>query len=414
MCTCTEKQQEQSTESRNRARLWQIPKEYLCSIIGTCLSASELTKLSRKMQLDIEAGLAAYDIHVLFVNTAQSNSLDSRLINKYLNRKYSLTINQAKRIKTQNALSEFWHSSKKQNRLAGGYWAILTHPLTPASLCHKLHGEIHMLSHRASRKTTSTGKKIKVQKNRLDVLHEALHVAKTQAQLEIEWRNEELSTLKHKLKDRDAQILSLKNALAKVEQRETRDIIQELQTAKSTMAQQLQQLQERSQSQAKIIATTSKDHDIVNKKHAVLHHKFLELKQENKAMEQMLSSPCTSCQKESNCKGCPSLDLCGRCVLYVGGQHSLIPHYKNIVEGCGGIFIHHDGGKEDQRVKLGKMLSRADAVICPVNCVSHDACLRAKKLCKSQIKPFIPMRSSGLSSLARGLELVMDKATHAH
>ncbi|PLX49343.1 MAG: hypothetical protein C0613_07750 [Desulfobulbaceae bacterium] len=122
-------------------------------------------------------------------------------------------------------------------------------------------------------------------------------------------------------------------------------------------------------------------------------------------MKQIVNSqtaPYTSC-RTCRCTTCPHLDLCGSCVLYVGGQHSLIRHYRQMVERSGGRFIHHDGGREDKRAKLAKMMGRADAVICPTNHVSHDACLRAKRHCKLQNKPFIAMRSAGVSALARGL-----------
>lgn len=49
------------------------------------------------------------------------------------------------------------------------------------------------------------------------------------------------------------------------------------------------------------------------------------------------------------------------------------------------------------------MLTTADAVLCPVDCVSHDACNGVKKMCKRFQKPFVLMRSAGLSSLAKGL-----------
>ena len=45
----------------------------------------------------------------------------------------------------------------------------------------------------------------------------------------------------------------------------------------------------------------------------------------------------------------------------------------------------------------------ADAVIFPVDCVSHSSALEAKKLCKKMLKPFMPIRSSSLSSLVNGL-----------
>ena len=42
-------------------------------------------------------------------------------------------------------------------------------------------------------------------------------------------------------------------------------------------------------------------------------------------------------------------------------------------------------------------------MIFPVDCVSHSSALEAKKLCKKMLKPFMPVRSSSLSSLVTGL-----------
>jgi SET domain-containing protein len=81
----------------------------------------------------------------------------------------------------------------------------------------------------------------------------------------------------------------------------------------------------------------------------------------------------------------------------------MVPHYRQLVENFGGQFLHHDGGKEASRNLLPKMLITADAVFCPVDCVSHDACNCVKKMCKRFQKPFVLMRSAGLSSLAKGL-----------
>jgi dethiobiotin synthetase len=49
------------------------------------------------------------------------------------------------------------------------------------------------------------------------------------------------------------------------------------------------------------------------------------------------------------------------------------------------------------------MVKRAEAVICPINCNSHRACLCVKKLCKELNKPCVLMRNSGLGSLKRTL-----------
>ncbi|MEG3639341.1 DUF2325 domain-containing protein [Magnetococcus sp. PR-3] len=91
-------------------------------------------------------------------------------------------------------------------------------------------------------------------------------------------------------------------------------------------------------------------------------------------------------------------------MLYVGGITHIGNRYKQLVTQQNGELIHHDGGVGDSRARLEALVSRADAVFCPVDCISHDACLKIKKQCKHQDKPFIPLRSSGLASFSRGLQ----------
>ncbi|MEW8701031.1 MAG: DUF2325 domain-containing protein, partial [Candidatus Thiodiazotropha sp.] len=100
-------------------------------------------------------------------------------------------------------------------------------------------------------------------------------------------------------------------------------------------------------------------------------------------------------------------DLAGRKVVYIGGRRSLAPHLRSLVEGCQGDFIHHDGGVEDNRANLDSKLAGADMVFCPVDCVSHDACLRVKRCCKRTNTTFVPLQSSGISSLLNGLQEVI-------
>ena len=98
-----------------------------------------------------------------------------------------------------------------------------------------------------------------------------------------------------------------------------------------------------------------------------------------------------------------AVDLCGRRVAYVGGRTGIVGHFRALVERLNGHFIHHDGGIEDHEGKLGRILGQADVVLCPVDCVSHRASLRAKRFCKRTAKPFVPLRSAGLSSFVTGL-----------
>ena len=95
--------------------------------------------------------------------------------------------------------------------------------------------------------------------------------------------------------------------------------------------------------------------------------------------------------------------LCGRRIAYVGGRTGLIPHFRALVERSGGSLLHHDGGMEEQSSRLDGLLAQCDAVLCPIDCVSHDASMRAKRACKQRAMPFVCLRTSSLSSFAEGL-----------
>jgi hypothetical protein len=118
------------------------------------------------------------------------------------------------------------------------------------------------------------------------------------------------------------------------------------------------------------------------------------------------SAGCAGCP-DLETEHCPGPDLCGKKILYVGGLKKMVPHYRQLVENFGGRFMHHDGGVEVSRNQLPKMLGCADIVFCPVDCVSHDACTCVKKMCKHYRKPFVMMRSSGLSTLAKELNNIV-------
>ncbi len=87
-------------------------------------------------------------------------------------------------------------------------------------------------------------------------------------------------------------------------------------------------------------------------------------------------------------------------MLYVGGRGTLTQHLRACAEKMQGRLIYHDGGLEMSQDKLDGMVSQADAVFCPIDCVSHAACLRLKELCRRTGKPFVPLRSHGVSSFA--------------
>ncbi|MEI5617265.1 DUF2325 domain-containing protein, partial [Streptomyces brasiliscabiei] len=67
-------------------------------------------------------------------------------------------------------------------------------------------------------------------------------------------------------------------------------------------------------------------------------------------------------------------------------------------------FLHHDGGVEDSMGLLGSLVSRATVALFAVDCVSHDAALQVKRLCRQGSKPYVPMRSLSLAATVGALE----------
>ena len=115
--------------------------------------------------------------------------------------------------------------------------------------------------------------------------------------------------------------------------------------------------------------------------------------------------------EEDSCKNCENKECgCrvaeGKSILYVGGRTSVIPHCRAMVESKGGVFVHHDGGQEDNFSILNNIISRADAVFCPIDCVSHNACRKIKKICRERQKEIVLLRNSGISSFTRGIDQV--------
>jgi hypothetical protein len=90
-------------------------------------------------------------------------------------------------------------------------------------------------------------------------------------------------------------------------------------------------------------------------------------------------------------------------VLYVGGRTGGVHRLREIASGARAELLHHDGGVEETVRNLDTLLESCHAVFCPIDCVSHSACLRAKQLCRKYGKAFVPLRSSGDTSFKRAL-----------
>ncbi|WP_245294891.1 DUF2325 domain-containing protein [Rhizobium rhizosphaerae] len=94
----------------------------------------------------------------------------------------------------------------------------------------------------------------------------------------------------------------------------------------------------------------------------------------------------------------------GRSFLYVGGRDCQVAHLREIAAQFGAELLHHDGGLREAVSRIDRVLPSVDCVFCPIDCISHDACLRVKTGCKKFGTAFVPLRNGSKSSLQRALE----------
>jgi hypothetical protein len=92
-----------------------------------------------------------------------------------------------------------------------------------------------------------------------------------------------------------------------------------------------------------------------------------------------------------------------RRLLYIGGRTGGVEHLRRVAANAGAEFLHHDGGEHEAIGRIDGFVERCDVVFCPIDCISHSACLRAKALCQRLGKPFVPLRTSGTTSFQRAI-----------
>ena len=112
----------------------------------------------------------------------------------------------------------------------------------------------------------------------------------------------------------------------------------------------------------------------------------------------------TSHQNKSGCR------LAGRSVLCVGGRIRLYPEYNRLVKSCDGCFMGFHGGSHDHLEDLPKLLKQADMIICPVDCVNHEAFFTVKHYCKYSGKPCVLLAHSEVNTFKAGIGVLIAMA----
>jgi len=370
-----------------RSKLWEFGTNLHCSIIGTCLSTADLRQIFLKLGRKEVTSASEHDIHASAVLLAGKQRDGAKLLNKALDRRHRVAINQFDKAKTAAEVRALWQEASKRGEIPGAYWAALTHPACNDALVREIFAEVHMLSHLVGAANRADIRRLRQWEEERAELEARLARKEEQARELAAARDRALAQLEASraspppmpvvpIVRQDERLVELQIRVARCEAHNER-LEHELAEARAAFSAEQEMRR----------AAEQRGDDLCREIEA-LEASFAEASGE-------AESP-------------PRLDLN---LLYVGGKAARIGHLRDHVERTGAAFLYHDGGVEERGGLLPGLVSRADAVLFPVDCISHAAMLRVKRLCRQSEKRFLPLRSAGLAPLYAALnQLAQDQA----
>ena len=364
--------------AKGRDHIWDLSPNLHCSVIGTCLTTGELRQFFGKMNETDATTASDHALHGRAVRAAGQKDIAGKLLNKMLDRRHEVHVRRFAKAKTAEEVRGLWGEALERGDIPGAYWAVLTHPATDHELVQTAFGDVHMLSHLVG------------MSNRADIA-QLRHLER-----ELEARDEKIERQQARLQQAAAEKVEL---LRRVEQLEAEQRLRPDTEAAAmddgamaALSQRLADEQARSaalgmrvdeQGQA-LKAARSQIADLENQ----LAAQRADLGALETAVDEMIEAPVEATEADLN-------DVR---LLYVGGRPKLIDQLRMLTSRRGGMLLSHDGGVEDKPSLLRGLISQADAVFFPVDCVSHYAAGQVKRLCREAQKPFVPLRSASLAS----------------
>lgn len=411
MCElCPSTSAHRAAAPRRRLRLWEIDSQWHCTIVGTCLSLGELKAIAARLGLRGPSDKpSAYEIHTSVIHLASRERLVGKALTRQLDRKHVAAINRAKRLDGEEALTAFWSAALAAGDVAAACWAVMSHSDCTDTVRSRIFGDIHMLSHQVGAAARAD----------LKAIHQ---LEQEKAELEAKVARQQ-DRLRQEIGTRDAEIAELRR-LVELEAGESRRLAHAAQAAGElealrrslTEARHLLDVEtafrQMSEDEARRLLAQARES---TQDRLRLEGELQEARDDLALSESRLAASLMPVSVPGDgvaacSRDCGRLDLCGRCILFVGGRNQHLPHFRRLVEEAGGTFAHHDGGFEDNMSRLHSLFGRADAVLFPVDAVSHGAHDEVKRLCRRWEKPFVPVRRSGLGAFLRALSSVADTA----
>jgi len=329
-----------------------------------------------------------HDLHSRAVGLCCQHTASSKLLHKALDQRHETVIKRFARLEGEAAVLAAWAEARCAGDIPGAYWAALTHPDVGHTGLRQAFGDVHMLSHlvgaanRADiRRLTALEPENAALLAKVDRQQARLHEAITSRDATIR----RLSAFAARQVNRTAEpddddaLAAFRHLVADLQDRLAREAGQ-----RERLAQQVAEALEAGRLWERRARAAEAQHAAVQRELAALERQD--------ARGTAMAAP-----------SFPAPNLPAQRILYVGGRPGCTEQMRASLEAAGGVLLCHDGGRHDHPSLLAGLISQADRVAFPVDCVSHDAALTVKRLCRQLGKPWLPLRSSGLGSFLAAL-----------
>ncbi|WP_159999551.1 DUF2325 domain-containing protein [Roseomonas sp. 18066] len=370
--------------AHRRRRLWELAAPYHCSVIGTCLTTEGLRKVLAKLGRGAAAE-SDHALHSLAVGLAAAQGPAARLLDKALDAAHAAALRRFDKARSEAALRALWAQAAAEGDIPGPYWALLTHADAGAALQAEAFAQVHMLSHLVGAA------------NRADIRRLAALEAERAALLDRLARQQ--SAMHQAVTARDATIEQLRGHLL-----QRAEAASPAASAAGAVAEELRRRLER---EARQRGALQQRLDQALARLAAARREAAEAATREATLQAELAALDASLAPAEEAGGAPRpvrLDLGGMALLYVGGRPGQAAHLRRAAQAAGATLLLHDGGVEQAEAQLAGLLGRVDAALFPVDCVSHDAALTVKRLCRRQGKPFVALRAAGGAAFLAALQ----------
>ncbi|QTA86986.1 DUF2325 domain-containing protein [Desulfonema magnum] len=370
--------------------IWEIHPHFKCPVIGACLSIAEHRKLIKKLGYQTKR-LTSYELHRIIMEHMNKENRVSLKVERYLRHKYQNSVSSLFDLDADQFMEE-WRNAFRQGDLDGPFYVAAIRKNLSEEHLKEIFGEIHMLSHAHLAEVMQARRDLTLQQKANEKLARLLNREK-ESHKKAKKENSNLKDALHDMRcftekrnsfSQDRVLKEKRVRDLEAENIALREKVREADKAVSDRTMRLELENQRLRTQISDMKTAN--HGLANE------------------MSGLISQLSGFIRCEDGCnEECPRFRICAKRILIVGGITRIKHLYRHLIESAGGEFDYHDGYMRNGKENLEVRVRRSDLIICPVDCNSHGAALKVKKLCRKHNKTVRMLPSSSLSAISGAL-----------